>query len=401
MHSNMDMFRKNLVREAKELLPAYDRWVAFYAPGRVVFNRPDSAVHAADHCRRVLIHALLTGCAEFGADDAEALEILAHASLFHDTRRLDEGFDTGHGARAADYYAQYCSEHPDEISFHPEAEYLIRYHDLPDRMGYAAIEKEFGDNAGRVKRLYDVFKDADALDRPRLGPFGLDPMYLRTAKARESVPFAKKLVADTMNVEVYNEISGLVEETMGRRRAMLLVVDAQHDFIDGSLPVPGAATAMDGLARYIRDTDGQYTLKVFTADSHPASHCSFAGNGGEWPVHCVAGSHGAEIWPALKEAAESTAGKTVVLTKGTDVAREEYSIFANMKSAAVIEQLIDNYEIKRIDLCGLAGDVCVLQTLRDGVALYGRRMWRVLQPFSPSLDGGKLLKETIQTLCDK
>lgn len=397
----MDMFCENLAEQAPELLPAYERAVKLYEPGRVEFNRPDSAVHAADHCRRVLIHALITGSAEFGADDTEAIEILSQASIFHDTRRLDEGFDTGHGARAADYYVQYCREHPDELTFHPETEYLIRYHDLPDRMGYAAIEDAFGENSARVKRLYDVFKDADALDRPRLGPFGLDPLYLRTAKARESVPFAKKLVADTMDPAAYREICGLVAETMGQRHAMLLVVDAQHDFIDGSLPVPEAAEAMDNLARYIRDTDGQYTLKVFTADCHPAAHCSFAENGGQWPVHCVEDTYGAEIWPALKEAAETTAGRTFFLTKGTDESTEEYSIFANKKSARTLEKLIKDYNIKRIDLCGIAGDVCVLQTLRDGVARYGRRMWRVLQPFSPSLDGGILLKETIETLCDK
>lgn len=397
----MDMFRKNMAEQAADLLPDYDRWTTFYAPGRVVFNRPDSAVHAAEHCRRVLIHALLTGRDVFGEADAEALEILAHASLFHDTRRIDEGFDTGHGARGADYYAQYCREHPDEITYHREAEYLIRYHDLPDETGYAAIDDAFGDNAGRVKQLYDVFKDADALDRPRLGPFGLDPLYLRTDKARESVAFAKKLVADTMDSEAYREICRLVAETMGRRHTMLLVIDAQHDFIDGTLPVPGASEAMDALARYICDTDGQYTLKVFTADSHPAAHCSFTENGGEWPVHCVEGTHGAALWPALKDAALATAGRTVFLAKGTDAASEEYSIFANKKSADELERLIREYKIKRIDLCGLAGDVCVLQTLRDGVALYGRRVWRVLQPFSPSLDGGILLKKTIETLCDK
>lgn len=397
----MDMFRKNLAEQAAGLIPAYDRWVAFYAPGRVVFNRPDSTVHAADHCRRVLIHALITGSVVFGPDDAEALEILAHASLFHDTRRIDEGFDTGHGARGADYYVRYFLEHPDELTFHREAEYLIRYHDLPDKTGYAAIEEAFGDRAERVKQLYDVFKDADALDRPRLGPFGLDPLYLRTSKARESVDFAKKLVADTMDPEAYSEICGLVAETMGRRHAMLLVVDAQYDFIDGSLPVPGAASAMDTLARYIHDTDGQYILKVFTADSHPAGHCSFKENGGRWPGHCVEGTHGAEIWETLKDAAENTSGVTIFLPKGIEAGREEYSIFANQQSADVLQRLIREYKIKRIDLCGLAGDVCVRQTLLDGVQLYGRRMWRVLQPFSPSLDGGILLKKTIETLCDK
>ena len=35
-------------------------------------------------------------------------------------------------------------------------------------------------------------------------------------------------------------------------KKMLIVVDPQIDFISGSLPVPGAAQAMDELATYIK-----------------------------------------------------------------------------------------------------------------------------------------------------
>ena len=82
-----------------EVLRLYRYWSGFFN-GMVEFNRPFSKIHAAEHCRRVLLHALAIGMSEMG-DDPEALEILAQASIFHDTRRIDEGFDTGHGARAA------------------------------------------------------------------------------------------------------------------------------------------------------------------------------------------------------------------------------------------------------------------------------------------------------------
>lgn len=41
----------------------------------------------------------------------------------------------------------------------------MRYHDLDDSKGVEAIRKAFGKDADRVVRLYEIFKDADALDR--------------------------------------------------------------------------------------------------------------------------------------------------------------------------------------------------------------------------------------------
>ncbi len=172
---------------------------------------------------------------------------------------------------------------------------------------------------------------------------------------------------------------------------MLLTVDPQIDFINGTLPVPGAADAMNLLAGYIADCDGRYACKIVTADCHPFSHCSFTPQGGEWPRHCVADTVGAAIWPALVDPLNLTAGETVTLHKGMLHDKEEYSIFANPEAAEAIRLLIAKYGITEIDLCGIAGDICVLNTLSDGVAIYGPEMFRVLTRFSPSLDGGRAL----------
>ena len=47
---------------------------------------------------------------------------------------------------------------------------------------------------------------------------------------------------------------------------------------------------------------GDYELVVATRDWHPPDHGSFAAQGGIWPVHCVAGTPGAELHPALDRA---------------------------------------------------------------------------------------------------
>lgn len=193
------------------------KWAKFLHD-KVDFNMPDSDLHAKEHCERVLLHALAISAAEMGDDDSEALEILAHAADFHDTRRQDEYLDTGHGARAAVNYEKFCKQHPDEITFHPEAVYLMRYHDLDDRQGIEAIRRDFPDKAERVEKLYSIFKDADALDRWRLGRWGLDVKYLRTEAARRRVDEARELVSETMDPKILAHYDKLMDDLMKSRR---------------------------------------------------------------------------------------------------------------------------------------------------------------------------------------
>ena len=183
---------------------------------KVHFNMADSKIHAAAHCERVLLYALMIGERIFG-DDKDALTALAHAAVFHDTRRQDDYLDTGHGARAAVYYQDFCSKHPD-MHCYPEAVYLMRYHDLDDKKGEQAIERDFGADAPRVLKLYRIFKDADALDRWRLGHNGLDPKYLRTEPAKGLVDYARHTVQATMDPTLLSSIERQVDATLPKNR---------------------------------------------------------------------------------------------------------------------------------------------------------------------------------------
>lgn len=202
---------------AAEILPTepakvFDRWDD-YLYQKVNFNMADSKIHSYGHTERVLFHALNVGRIEL-ADDPEALEILAHASLFHDTRREDDYIDTGHGARGAVHYETFCHTNP-EMNFHREAVYLMRYHDMDDLKGIQAINRDFPEDAERVRHLYAIFKDADALDRWRLGSCGLDPRYIRTAEARRQVDLARELVRLTMDPTLLHHIETLVMRSIG------------------------------------------------------------------------------------------------------------------------------------------------------------------------------------------
>ena len=174
-------------------------------------------------------------------------------------------------------------------------------------------------------------------------------------------------------------------------RKLLMVVDPQIDFINGSLPVGGASEAMDRLAEYIMHHDGEYCFKIVTTDWHPYNHCSFTGNGGEWPAHCIQNTAGAAVYQPLVKPLYTTAGSVKVLRKGVFAGTEEYSIFKNQISAKYIDDIVRLLNVGRIDLCGIAGDICVYNTLVDGMAIYGGSMFSLLKDFCPSIDGGTKL----------
>lgn len=178
---------------SSELRADYHRWCNFL-DNNIVFNHSTSEIHTRLHTARVLLYSLLL-VSEIMPDNDKAKEILAHASLFHDTCRFDDGLDVGHGARAAVHYKDYCERNG--LSYHQEAALVMKYHDIDDKRGKVGIRKEYRDALPGMLKLYDIFKDADALDRFRLGPGGLNPKYLRTQASVRMMPLAEELVATT------------------------------------------------------------------------------------------------------------------------------------------------------------------------------------------------------------
>lgn len=180
------------------------------------------------------------------------------------------------------------------------------------------------------------------------------------------------------------------------QRRMLLLVDVQYDFINGSLAVAGAPAQMDALAQYVaRQPKDTFRQIVMTADFHPFNHSSFKANGGLWPVHCQQFSHGGAIYQPVLDAVNASATPATVLTKGDDVAVDEYSIMANKPSAARLLTLIKDNAIDEIYIAGLCGDYCVGNTIKDLVkAGYGPKL-RVLTSFIGNIDDGTVLRGII------
>ena len=149
----------------------------------------------------------------------------------------------------------------------------------------------------------------------------------------------------------------------------LVVVDVQNDFADsgGTLFVRGGETVVARVNDEVQRAIAGGAQVVYTQDWHPPSTPHFAKDGGVWPVHCVAGTWGAELHPDL-----IIAGPCV--RKGSN-GEDGYSGFTMRdpttgdERPTTLESLLRERRVTRVVVCGLATDYCVRGTVLDACRL--------------------------------
>jgi len=164
-------------------------------------------------------------------------------------------------------------------------------------------------------------------------------------------------------------------------KAALLVVDLQPDFMnDGPLSVPGADEIIRPIGQIMELPF--FKLIAATQDWHPREHISFASNhpGKKpmdviqlhghpqilWPDHCVQGTPGAALHPAL-----SWEKASVIIRKAMDPSIDSYSAFRNNwgpngeRSPTGLAGYLRDCGVKILFICGLARDFCVSWSAED------------------------------------
>lgn len=162
----------------------------------------------------------------------------------------------------------------------------------------------------------------------------------------------------------------------------LLVVDLQHDFL------PGGALAVghgDEVVAPIAALAPAFETVVATQDWHPRGHVSFAsahpgrrpfetlalpqGPQELWPDHCLRGTRGAALDPALPDHA-----LTLLLRKGTRCEVDSYSAFREnvgpdgTRPTTGLGAWLAARGIRRLFVAGLARDFCVRASAVDAAA---------------------------------
>lgn len=148
----------------------------------------------------------------------------------------------------------------------------------------------------------------------------------------------------------------------------LFIIDVQNDFTEGgALGVDGGAAVARGVSRFLETHRGDYELIFASRDWHDGQN----DNGGHfatdtapdfvdsWPVHCVAGTPGADYHPDL-----DTAEIDFHIHKGQGV--PAYSIYEGRTlEGDPVRDLLERHGIDQVDVVGIATDYCVRASALD------------------------------------
>jgi nicotinamidase/pyrazinamidase len=149
----------------------------------------------------------------------------------------------------------------------------------------------------------------------------------------------------------------------------LLVVDVQNDFcVGGALGVEGGTQVALGITNFIAAHASEYAAIVASRDWHDSDNDNgghFAPEGEApnfvttWPVHCVAGTTGAEYHPNL-----TLPDQTLHVKKGQGV--PSYSMFeGHSNEGQTVEEILTGVGVTEVDVVGIATDHCVRASALD------------------------------------
>ncbi|WP_240739494.1 isochorismatase family protein [Marinitoga lauensis] len=141
----------------------------------------------------------------------------------------------------------------------------------------------------------------------------------------------------------------------------ILCVDCQNGFTlrcPNELPVEGTDEKwISSVNNFLNIAKENNYLIVASKDDHPENHISFE----TWPPHCIKGTYGNELFINTYD---------FLVKKGTLENTDSYSAFYEDFKARRengLENILNEHKIKKLVILGLAGDVCVLETIKTAM----------------------------------
>lgn len=154
-----------------------------------------SCVHGKNHIERTAFYSFLL-CI-FEKLNTYETRLCVESAKYHDIGRLSDGEDPLHGLIGAKRYTKqvtgtdgFTEEDIQIIAF------IIASHCVDEVNAYKFIEHLFSiseENYTMCKKILDIVKDADALDRFRLSAHSLNTRFLRTENAETMIRAAFEL----------------------------------------------------------------------------------------------------------------------------------------------------------------------------------------------------------------
>ena len=140
---------------------------------------------------------------------------------------------------------------------------------------------------------------------------------------------------------------------------LLIVVDMQNDFIDGSLGTPEARKIVPNVVEKIKSVTGSDVVVMATKDTHQSNYFQTR-EGHALPVaHCIEGTAGWSINDQVSSALK-TPGLRLLSLPDVVAGRINKVTFGSIEMMKHVQELSQQHTITKVTLIGLCTDICVI-----------------------------------------
>lgn len=141
---------------------------------------------------------------------------------------------------------------------------------------------------------------------------------------------------------------------------IIVIVDAQNDFINGALGSKEAQIAADNIVNYLNDYEEPETLVLFTKDTHYEDYLETL-EGKNLPIeHCINGTSGWSIYKPISRAVDYNYKFWSYSSKEIRKGRILKGTFGSISLAKMIEEICTENKVEEVKLMGFCTDICII-----------------------------------------